>query len=95
MAMAEKQSAHRESLEADVIHAGVAKETRGSWFAFIITLVIVGIGFVLIEQGRDVQGLVAIVGSVTVLAGVFVYSKHEQKKERAEKADALQTRKMR
>lgn len=95
MAMAEKQSAHRETLEAVVVRAGVRKETRGAWFAFIITLVIVGVGFVLIEQGKDVQGLVAIVASITGLASIFFYSKHEQKKQLAEKARALEMRKNR
>jgi uncharacterized membrane protein len=93
MAMAEKQSSHRERLEARVIDGGVANQTRGSYFAFIIALVAIVGGFVLIEQGKSALGLSAIITSVGGLVGVFVYSKRQQKKERVEKSEALQARK--
>ena len=93
MAMAEKQSAHREYLETRVIDGNVANQTRGSYFAFILSLVAIVGGFVLIEQGKDAEGLAAIITSVAALVGVFFYSKYEQKKERIEKSNALQMRK--
>lgn len=34
MAMAERQSEHREKLEARVVNGNVASQTRGSWFSF-------------------------------------------------------------
>jgi uncharacterized membrane protein len=92
MAMAEKQSAHRERLEARVIEGGVANQTRGSYFAFIISVIAIVGGFVLIEQGKSAIGLSSIITSVGGLVGVFVYSKHQQKKERIEKSEALQAR---
>jgi uncharacterized membrane protein len=94
MAMAEKQSAHRERLEARVIDGGVANQTRGSYFAFTISLVAIVGGFVLIEQGKSVIGLSAIITSVGGLVSVFFYSKHQQKKERVEKSTALEARRM-
>jgi uncharacterized membrane protein len=90
MAMAEKQSAHREHLEAHVINGNVASQTRGSYFSFIISLVAIVGGFILIEQGKSATGLAAIITSLASLVGVFVYSKHEQKKERIEKTLAMQ-----
>jgi uncharacterized membrane protein len=39
MAMAERQSAHRESLEAKVVAGNVASQARGALYAFIICLV--------------------------------------------------------
>jgi uncharacterized membrane protein len=52
MVMAERQSAHREALEARVINGNVANQTRGSIFGFILSLVAIVGGFVLIEQER-------------------------------------------
>lgn len=95
MAMAEKQSAHRESIEKRVIDGEVASQTRGSWFAFIITVLAISGGVFLIEQGKSASGLTTIITSVAGLVGVFVYSKQEQKKERIEKAEALQARRNR
>jgi uncharacterized membrane protein len=95
LAMAEKQSAHREYLETRVIDGNVANQTRGSYFAFIISLVAIVGGFVLIEQGKSGAGLAAIITSLSGLVAVFFYSKHSQKQERIEKSVALQSRKNR
>ena len=89
MAMAEKQSAHRESLEAQVVAGNVASQARGSIFAFIICMVVLIGGFALIFTGKSVDGLVAILSGLTALSGVFIYSKHQQRKEREDKANAL------
>jgi uncharacterized membrane protein len=56
MAMAERQSSHREKLEAHVVNGNVASQTRGSWFAFILCLVALIGGFSLISQGKSVTG---------------------------------------
>lgn len=93
MAMAQRQSAHRENLETKVIEADIAKQTRGSIFGFIISLVVIIGGFVLLEQGKKVEGLAAIIASLTSLVAVFVYGRYEQKKERKEKSTALESRK--
>jgi uncharacterized membrane protein len=91
MAMAERQSAHREALEAQVVAGNLASQKRGSIFAFIICMVALLGGFALIATGRNAGGLAAIISSLAVLAGVFVYGKYEQRKEREEKARALET----
>ncbi|MHB1701679.1 MAG: DUF2335 domain-containing protein [Acidobacteriaceae bacterium] len=95
MAMAERQSAHRESLEALVVKGNLASQTRGSYFAFILALVCIAGGFSLVYTGRSGEGISAIIISIASLVSVFIYSKHEQKKERVEKALALQSRKPR
>lgn len=92
MAMAERQSAHRESLEAQVVAGNVASQARGSHYAFIICMVALVGGFALILTGKSVDGLVAIISSLAALAGVFIYGKLQQKKERIEKSDALAQR---
>jgi uncharacterized membrane protein len=93
MAMAERQSAHRESLEAMVVAGNVKSQARGTLYAFIICMVTVIGGFVLIGLGKSVIGISAIVASLASLAGVFIYSKREQRKERVDKQGALMSRK--
>ncbi len=92
MAMAERQSAHREALEARVVAGNVASQARGSHYAFIICLITIVGGFVLIGMGKDIYGISAVIGSLAALAGVFVIAKKEQKKERVEKSAALNNR---
>ena len=86
MAMAERQSAHRESLEARVINGNVASQTRASYFAFIVLLSAILGGIFLLHEGKSIVGLSTIITSVGGVAGIFFYSKREQRKERAEKA---------
>jgi uncharacterized membrane protein len=95
MAMAEKQSAHRESLEPQVVAGNVSSQARGALYAFIICLVTIIGGFVLIGMGKSVIGVSAIIGSLATLASVFVISKREQRRERTDKQDALLSRKAR
>jgi uncharacterized membrane protein len=92
MAMAERQSIHRESLEAQVVAENVASQKRGSIFAFIICLIGLLGGFTLIAVGKSPYGLASIISSLAALAGVFVYGKYQQRKERQDKADALASR---
>lgn len=92
MAMAERQSTHRENLEAKVVHGNVASQTRGSYFAFIIVLVAIVCGTFLIWDGKSAEGLVAIIASLSAIVAVFFRSKGEQKKERVEKSENLQSR---
>lgn len=92
MAMAERQSAHREALEAKVIESNVASQARGSHYAFIICLVTIIGGFVMIGMGKSIYGISAVIGSLATLAGVFVFAKREQKKERVDKSNTLEKR---
>jgi uncharacterized membrane protein len=92
MAMAERQSAHRESLEAKVVEGNVASQARGSHYAFIICLITIVGGFVLIAMGKSIYGVSAVIGSLATLAGVFVLAKRDQRKERLEKSITLEKR---
>lgn len=92
LAMAERQSAHREEMETTVVTASVKSQTRGSWFAFIIAMTAIVGGIYLIKLGKDTEGLSAIIGSLVALAGVFVYGKKKESKELKEKSQALSKR---
>jgi uncharacterized membrane protein len=95
MVMAEKQSAHREALEARVVAGNVASQARGSHYAFIICLVTIIGGFVLIGMGKSIYGVSAVIGSLATLAAVFVVAKRDQRKERVDKSTALEERRRR
>lgn len=95
MAMAERQSAHRESLEALALRANIARETRGAYFAFVLAVITISGGIFLIHEGKSTSGLVAVIASLGTLLGVFIYSKYEQRRERERKAQTLESRRSR
>jgi uncharacterized membrane protein len=92
MAMAERQSAHREALETLVITGNVKAQARGTVFAFIVCIIALSAGFYLVHEGREVAGFASIVGAMGGVLGTFIYSKKGQRKERDEKANALQAK---
>jgi len=87
--MAESQAAHRQSLESTVVTGNVAAQTRGQWMGFILGLIAIGGGIGLIAYDKDTQGLTAIIGAFVSLAGVFVYGRIEQRREREQKRREL------
>jgi len=95
MAMAERQSAHREKQENRVIDGNVRSQTRGSYFGFILSLVAILGGLFLLYQGKNIAGLGAIISSIAPLAAVFFVARRAQENERADKAAALQARRSR
>ena len=95
MAMAERQSAHREHLEKCVVEGNVQTQKLGSVFGFIVAMTAVVGGIYLISIGRSSSGLVAIIGSLASLVGVFIYGKHQQSKERSQKVQTLDSRRAR
>lgn len=92
MIMAERQSAHREALEAVVVHSNVQSQKRGSWFGFIIVMTAILGGIYLIKIGMHGEGLAAIITSLVALASVFIYGKKKEGDELKKKADALAKR---
>ncbi len=85
VALAERQAEHRQALEGAVIRGNIRAEARGQVFAFLLGLAAIVGGIVLIALGKDVQGLAAIVTAFAGLAGVFVYGRRQQAKERERK----------
>lgn len=68
--MAEQQSAHRRAME-----------TRGQFFGFSLALIVLVGAIVLIALDKKVEGLIALVGSVATLAGLFVYRESQERKQ--------------
>ena len=77
-----KQSDHRMELENKVIDSGIKNSKRGQIFAFILALLTISIGAFLIYLNKDVLGIVAILGALATLVGVFIYGNKSKKDER-------------
>jgi uncharacterized membrane protein len=76
-AMAEQQSQHRRTIEADVIESDIRLRDRGQICAMVLaTMVIIG-GFVAIMFDHSLTGLSAILVALGSLVGLFLYSRHQ------------------
>lgn len=91
VAMAENQSRHRMGLEKSRIDTANRTEQCGQIFAFVIALAAITGGIYLISIGKDASGLTAIISSVGLLVGAFVYGKYAQAKEREQKLRPFQS----
>ena len=89
LAMAERQSAHREALEARVVEGNLASQRRGSYFAFLIMLVAILGGLYVLSRGMSLGGLTTIIVATGGQLGVFIYSRREQRRERVEKSAVM------
>lgn len=95
LAMAERQSAHRESIEAQVIAGNISIQKQGNLRAFIISMTVILGGIYVMATGKSGWGFAAILTSLASIASVFVVAKIEQRKERADKASTLKDRRSR
>lgn len=89
LAMAEKQSHHRLSLEALVTTANVKAQVRGQWMAFVLATLVVGAGGALLWLDRSLAGFVAILSAVAGLAAVFLGGRWASARERQGKHGVL------
>jgi uncharacterized membrane protein len=89
IAMAESQHTHRQALEKHVIHSNISAQRLGTVLGFVVAMTVVIGGMYLIHEGKSGEGLAAILTALASLVGVFLYSKHEQRKELAKKTEAL------
>jgi uncharacterized membrane protein len=87
--MAESQHQHRQGLETLVIHSNVKAQKLGTILGFIVAMTVVLGGMYLVHEGKNAPGLAAILTALASLVGVFLYSKREQQKDLAKKAENL------
>ena len=92
--MAEDQAAHRRTLESKVVDSNVRLEARGQILAFAIamTALIGGIGLMAFD--KSVSGAATSITAIATLAGIFVWSKRQKRKDLKEKTHptAIDTR---
>jgi len=88
----EKQARHRMSVENVVIASDIKNETLGIFIAG-------GMGFsgfflagFALYLDRDITALTILISELTVFAGIFIYGKNENRKERENKEKMVQER---
>ncbi|MBG1268293.1 DUF2335 domain-containing protein [Nostoc sp. WHI] len=87
--MAKKQSQHRMEMEKTVIGGDSKRSWVGLIFAFIISVVAIGAGWSLIEQGHDLAGSAIAGAPIVSIITAFIYGTNQRSRERAEKQKAL------
>jgi hypothetical protein len=86
--MAERQQEHRLSLEKVTVDEAASRSRWGLRLGFVIAVLVIAVGAAGIFTGHALAGFAVIVAQAAILAGVFVYGRVEQRKERGDK-DAL------
>lgn len=84
LALAERQAAHRQSLEAKAVDSEIRIQARGQWMAFVLSTITIGGGVFLIGTGQPIEGAATALTALASLVGLFVWSKKQESKERAE-----------
>ena len=83
MAMAEAQSEHRRDLESKALASDITNSRLGLWFAFIIGVIGLGLGFFLMYSGKLIEGGLLGGGTLASLVSVFIYGSRQRRLERA------------
>ncbi len=83
--MAENQSNHRQKLESLVINSNIRHEELGMWFAFIITMAVMGSGIYLLMNNKQVIGFIAFFAPAVFQAGNYIYNKYAEHKHATKK----------
>lgn len=89
----EEQSAHRRAMEAKVIASGAFSQRIGSISAALIGLIGIAGGLWLAHEGKSVEGLVALFGTLGGLVSTYLYQRKRQDQEREDKQNPLQNKK--
>ena len=85
MAMAEKQAAHRQSLEKKAIEAQIRSQRLGQIFAFILGIIGMICGTISAVYGSPWTGVAEFIGSLAVLLWAFIYVTKSNRAERERK----------
>lgn len=75
LAMAEREQAHRASIEGTALQASAKDSKLGQYFGFALALVCIGGGIYLATQGQTIASVALIVASASGLAGRFLVNR--------------------
>ena len=87
LVMAEKQEAHRHTLEIANVRGNLASQRLGQLFALIIALAAIGCGTFLLYTGHSLEGFGTMFPALAGFAGIFIYGRRKQEQERAKKLE--------
>lgn len=85
MKMAESQSAHRIKIEESVVRANNRDSFLGVLFGGFIGLIATIGAIYLINEGKNIQGFIVLIGSLATLVGVYLKGSSEDKKDLQDK----------
>ncbi len=88
LAMAEGQIAHRQALEKQMVASRCRSQNRGPLLGFVMGVLVISIGGICLWQGKDIAGLVALVGALAAVVIPFVYGKRQRERESKRRRDA-------
>jgi len=88
--MAEEQAHHRQGLETDAVKGGAKRSWWGLWTGFAISVIALVLSTILVLKGHNWEGVFIGGIDIVALAGVFVYGRSDQRKERVQKDAASQ-----
>jgi len=83
--MAESQLKHRQTMESRVVQSNCTNERAGLVIGAILTGIAIIGGIYLAAHDKPLSGFGVIIVDLATLAGVFVYARQAQAKERAQK----------
>ncbi len=79
--MAQSQLAHRQNLERKVIGSDIRARWAGLAAGLIVCIFAIGVGGWLVNRGRSVEGLAAIIAALGAPLGAFIYSERRRREE--------------
>ena len=82
MAEAERQTAHRQAAEMTVIRNDARQSMFGMAAGVVTVLAALAVAAIFVLQGQPWFGIVALLATITTLAGVFVHGTQARRKER-------------
>ena len=85
VAMAEKQSQHRQEMEKTDLHGAIRLRFRGQAIGAILAGIALLGGIGLLATGKSIEGYATLIGEVVVFGGAFVYDRIVSKEEEDEK----------
>ncbi len=85
--MGEKEQSQRHQTETVLVSSNTRNEFWGMIFAFILTLVVVGLGVFMIKNGQTVAGIFGILGPVVFHAGNYSYNRYRERELRQPKQE--------
>lgn len=90
IAMAHRQSLHRQSIESSVITANIWSEKAGMLIAGFLTVLMLFAGVYLLMNDKDAIGFLLIFGPAVFHAGNYLYNKkqEDQLKQQEDEAEA-------
>jgi uncharacterized membrane protein len=93
-AMAEETLRIRHRMDESALLSAIRSEARGQWFAFLVLMVGMGLDGWLASSGHDSAGLLSMLIPLGTVAGLFLYSRNAQARERERKRMDLEMARM-